>query len=160
LKLDPAAALSALEDECSDILFEGTTEWVRTVAAILPNWSGMSRASLQPLADLVNVPIFAGSIGGRVPDRTAEGQALGSGTLDNGKTEKLVFFFSMESQVFHLAFNESHNANDVGFRLRNPGPYNSLRQAQESFFRTVNPRLRDVQFDIARSLSVIRIVVR
>lgn len=153
VELDLAAALRDLDKQCTQILIDGTTEWVRTVAAIVPNWSGMSRASLKPIADLVGVPLFAGPVSG-APDRVAEGTASGSAKLtlgDNGE-----YSFEWKSTVFHFVYNESHNANLVGFRLRNPGPYQSQKQAAESFFRTVNPRLRQIQGIVGQNIKVIR----
>lgn len=156
LKFDVRAAERALDKQCKDILIEGTREWVRTVAAIVPNWSGMSRASLKPIADLVDVPLFASNVAG-APNRVARGESLGEAKLE---TRNFRYFFFWRSRVFHFVYNESNNANAIGFRLRNPGPYHSMRQAQQSFFRTVNPALRDLQFAIGPHIRVIRKVVR
>lgn len=153
--LDTQALLDSLDKKLKDILVEGTKEWVRTVSAILPNWSGESRASLRPIADLVGIPIFASPVSG-APDRVAKGQSEGSGELI---TQDGVYAFSWQSDVFHLAYNELNNANAVGFHLINPGPYLSQRQAQQSFFATVNPLLRALDFGINENIKVIRKVL-
>lgn len=155
LQLDNAALVAALDQKLKKILIQGTTEWVRTVSAILPNWSGESRASLRPIAELVNVPIFASAVAG-APDRVSKGEAEGSGKLIS---ESGIYAFEWQSRVFHLAYNELNNANEVGFHLRNPGPYFSMRQAQQSFFSTVNPKLRAFDFEVAKHIKVIRKVI-
>jgi len=158
--LDELAARRALGAELKDILFEGTVEWVRTVSAILPNWSGMSRASLQSIGNLVGILIFASPVLG-APDRVAQGRNQGEGRFSTSADERAgQYFFEWRSQVFHLIYNESNDANAVGFHLRNPGPYHSQRQAQQSFFKTVNPRLRDLQFDLGAHIKITRRIVR
>jgi hypothetical protein len=155
LVLDLDGVLKELDRQCTEILIAGTVEWVRTVAAIVPNWSGMSRASLQPIADLVGVPVFASPVTG-APNRVAEGRqsALPQPRLVLGQNGQ--YFFEWHSAVFHFIYNENNNANLVGFHLRNPGPYHSMQQAEQSFFRTVNPRLRQIQLDLGSKIKVIR----
>lgn len=156
LDLNINSALKELDKECKDILLEGAVEWVRTVSAIVPNWSGMSRASLKPIADLVGVPLFVTTVPG-APDRRLLGAARGSAQLN---TTGFKYSFEWRSRVFHFVYNESNNANLVGFKLRNPGPYQSQRQAQQSFFKTVNDRLRDLQFVIGPHIRVTRSIIR
>lgn len=152
----PKQAIGELRNTCKAILRAGTTAWVEEVKEIVPNWSGMSRASLKPIADFVNVPIFPlGPTEAGVPDRVSAGKALGEAKMKNGPTE---FFFEWKSQVFHFVYNESNNANNVGFRLRNPGPYESQRKAAKAFFEVVNPQLRKLGSDInIRAIRRIRI---
>lgn len=155
------ALLKDLDKQSREILLDGTTEWVRTVSAIVPNWSGMSRASLQPIAEKVGVSLFASPVGG-APNRVAEGRAKGEATLhpiDTGGRD-FRYFFQWRSTVFHYVYNEFNNANLVGFHLRNPGPYHSMRQAEQSFFRTVNPRLRAIQFNVGAHIKVVRKQIR
>jgi len=151
------ALLKDIDNQCRDILLAGTTEWVRTVVAIVPNWSGMSRASLRPIADKVGVSLFASPVAS-APNRVAEGEAKGEATLhpiDTGRRD-FRYFFEWRSSVFHFVYNEFNDANLVGFHLRNPGPYHSMRQAEQSFFRTVNPRLRNLQIRLGAHVRVIR----
>lgn len=154
LNLDQSALLDALDKKLTEILVKGTTEWVRTVAAIIPNWSGQSRASLKPIADLVGVPIFTSVVDG-APDRRAEGEAKGFGKLIS---ESGVYTFAWRSDVFYLAINEVVNVNLISnrFHLRNPGPYKSQQQAQQSFFKTVNPLLKGLDYGFSQHVHVIR----
>lgn len=153
--LDLQPLLASLDEKLKEILIEGTKEWVRTVSAILPNWSGESRASLRPIADLVGIPIFASAVQG-APDRVSLGQSEGTGELI---TEGGIYAFAWKSRVFHLAYNELNDANSVGFHLKNPGPYLSQRQAQQSFFATINPLLRSLDFGISENIKVIRKII-
>lgn len=138
------AARRALDKELTEILIEGTRAWVRTVAAIIPNWSGESRASLIKIADKVGVPIFV-TVAKDAPDRRAQGETKGRGDFEI--TGRGVYNFFWESNVFHLAYNEFNDATLVGFHLKNPGPYHSQRQAKEAFFRTVDAKLRALNAD-------------
>jgi hypothetical protein len=148
--LDKAA--KTLHERCTQILKDGTKEWVEEVKSIVPNWSGMSRASLQPIADKVGVPLFPlGPQGPDIPDRVAQGRAMGEAEMKTGPIE---YTFTWRSTVFHFVYNEGNNANNVGFRLRNPGPYESQRRASKAFFDTVIPQLRTLGRDI--SIKTIR----
>lgn len=141
-----------LDAELKAILKDGTKAWVEEVKDIVPNWSGMSRASLAPIADLVNVPLFPlGPTESGVPNRVADGKASGEAKLRYGPRE---YYFEWKSTVFHFIYNESNNANNVGFRLRNPGPYQSQRRAAKAFFEVVIPRLRKVAAGI--DIKIIR----
>jgi len=145
-------AVKELQAKCKAILRSGTEAWVEEVKSIVPNWSGMSRASLAPIAKLVNVPLFPlGPTEAGIPDRVGVGKALGEARMKYGPFE---YSFEWKSQVFHFVYNESHNANLIGFRLRNPGPYQSQRKAAKAFFDVVIPQLRTLGSDI--NIRVIR----
>ena len=154
--------LTDLDNQCRDVLVDGVKEWVRSVAGIVPNWSGMSRASLQPIADKVGISIFASPVRPDVPNRVAEGRASGSATLhpldDNQRDFK--YFFDWKSTVFHYVYNESHNANTAGFNLIHPGPYHSMRQAEIAFFGRVTPQLRKIQIRVGANIRVTRRIIR
>lgn len=153
IALDLDAALRDLDRQCTDILLDGAKEWTRTVVDIVPTWSGMSQASIQPIADLVGVPVFSSPVSG-APDRQAAGRASGSASMTLG--ERGEYSFEWKSTVFHFLYNELNDATEVGFRLKQPGPYQSQRQASAAFFRVVNPRLRQIQFNLDTHVKVIR----
>lgn len=133
-------SLRAVDELLKDILKDGAQEWVRTVSAIIPNWSGMARASIQSIGAVVDQPVQVG-VDANAPDRRAEGARLGSAELIS---ESNVYTFKYRSDVFHLAYNEFNDATRVGFHLRFPGPYHSQRQADEAFQRTIQSRLRSL----------------
>lgn len=152
LEFDLDAQLKKLDKKAKDVLTHSTSEWVRTVASIVPTWSGMSLASLKPMANLVGVPLFVG-VAPTAPDRRAQGEALGEAKLEITKT---TYAFEWRSRVFHFIYNEFNNANLVGFRLKQPGPYHSMRAAEEAFLKTLRERLREFDFDIAQHIKVNR----
>jgi len=43
-----------------------------------------------------------------------------------------VFSFEYSTSLPRLVFNESNNANEVGFNLRNPGPYQFVEASQNA----------------------------
>ncbi len=147
------ALLRDLDKEFTDILVTGTREWVRTVVSIVPSWSGMSRASLKPIADLVGEPVFSSPTSG-APDRQLQGEALGEGKLNLG--EGNIYSFTWKTSVFHFIYNESNNANLVGFHLRNPGPYHSRDAANQAFERAIQSRLRAVEIRFKAHIKIKR----
>lgn len=149
LELDVNGAKKSLDKEFEEILMDAARAWVREVASIVPNWSGMSRASLQPIADLVDYPLFAGPVPG-APNRVSQGRAEGYAEL---RIKGGQFHFYWESSVFHYVFNENNNANNYGFHLRNPGPYHSVRRANKAFFEVLNRRLQNLTFEIGKHIK-------
>jgi hypothetical protein len=159
LKLDLEGLKRDLRHDLTDILINGTQAWVRKVADIVPNWSGMSRASLQPIASLVGVPIFASPVDG-APNRVAAGRELAVPAPRLAIDDRGQYYFEWHTQVFHFIYNEFNNANLVGFHLRNPGPYHSMAQAEREFFLVVNPQLRAIQPNFDANIRVIRVQFR
>lgn len=153
---DLEAAKRALDAECKQILVEGITVWIEEVETIVPNWSGESRASLRAIGNLVGVPVAAYPVRG-APDRVAKGESEGYAKLETGGFK---YLFSWKSDVFHLAYNESNNANAVGFHLINPGPYHSQRIAKAAFDSLTTRRLKSLKFKISTYFKVIREVLR
>ena len=152
IHLEGALALKTLDQELGLILEEGTRAWVRAVVSAVPSWTGESRASIKPIADLVGVPVFI-SVSKTAPaDRTARGAAQGSAKIikSNG-----TFQFQWNSKVVHFAFNEVANANErLGLKLINPGPYQSQLKGLRAFFETVDPKLRAYRWRLSRFLRI------
>lgn len=150
------ALLKDLDKEFTDILVTGTREWVRTVVGIVPSWSGMSRASIKPIADLVGEPVFSSPAAG-APDRQTEGEALGEGKLNLGES-KNIYSFTWRTNVFHFIYNESNNANELDppFHLKKPGPYHSRDAANRAFERAVQSRLRAVEIRFKAHIKIKR----
>jgi len=109
--------------------------WVSTAVAIIPVWSGASRATFEKLASDIsfnfeNTPKSPG-IDARDVGR-AESEGGVSSDRNNG-----VFRFTYATSLEHLIFNENNDANQGGdpnvfFRLINPGPYNFVEQANDA----------------------------
>ncbi len=145
-------AKAKIEQDALEILRDGAQAWVRAIADAVPVWSGMSLASLKPIADLVGISLNTSPVSG-APDRQSKGRALGSATFEDGPTK---FSFSWESNVFHYLFNEFNDARPYGFHLIRPGPYYSVRKAEGAFFKEVNPRLRRLFLSVANAIEVTR----
>lgn len=132
--------VNTLDKEANIILVEGIRAWLDTMTSIVPNWSGMSLASLQSLGDKVGVTVNVFSVPG-VRNRVAEGRSLGTASVSRGPA---VYSFEWKSNVKHFVINEQFDARQWGFRLINPGPYNAISQANDAFTRKIDPLLRDL----------------
>jgi hypothetical protein len=109
--------------------------WVSTAVAIIPVWSGASRATFEKLASAIsfnfdNTPKTPGI------DARDEGRAESEGGVFSDRARG-VFSFRYSTSLEHLIFNESNDANQGGdpnvfFRLINPGPYNFVDQANDA----------------------------
>lgn len=154
--LDLKAAQHALDEEYKSILIEGVREWVMTVESIVPNWSGESRASLRALAEQVGIFVSASPVAG-APNRVAKGEAEGEAKIT---TDHYEYYFYWKSSVFHLIYNESNNANAVGFHLIQPGPYHSMAAAQSAFEKITNQRTRALKFKPSTYIKILRRIIR
>lgn len=157
LSLPVSAMITDLDKRFRKLNREGVKAWVGTAAAIIPNWSGMSRATLKELAGRVGVQVAAfpapGPSGRIPPNRVSDGEAQSQ----SGLIEKLGNYgYFYRSNVFHLAVNENVDATKFGFRLVRPGPYNFRQQADLAYLDTVNQGLRNFDPQILKFLKVRR----
>ncbi len=155
LKLSPAI-VSSVRSRFKKINRDGVKAWVETAAAVIPQWSGMSRATLKKLGDRVGVPVAAfpvpGPSGRQPPNRVAEGEAQSEGKLIE-KSDIYGFFY--RTSVFHLAVNENNDANERwGFRLTNPGPYNFRLKADLAYFKEIRSQLSKFDPNLKKFISV------
>lgn len=153
---DLEAAKRALDGEYQRILIEGVKEWVYTVESIIPNWSGESRASLRALASQVDIEIIAFPVAG-APNRVAKGESEGEAKL---KTDNFEYSFYWKSSVFHLIYNESNDANAVGFHLIQPGPYHSMAAAAAVFNKYVKERTKALKWSPSTYIKILRQIIR
>lgn len=157
IRLDKALALKTLDQELGEILVEGTRAWVRTVISVVPSWTGESRGSIQPIADLVGVPVFIKVAPSAPGNRVSRGRAKGTARMIKSKG---VFQFQWNSRVLHFAFNEVANANLYGLNLINPGPYESQKKGKEAFFKAVTPMLKSYRWRLYRFFKIKTLKVR
>jgi hypothetical protein len=153
---DLKAAQRGLDEAMKEILIEGIQEWVNTVAMIVPNWSGESRASLRALAGQVGVVVPAFPVAG-APNRVSKGESEGEAKIT---TDNFQYSFSWKSSVFHFIYNESNNANAVGFHLIQPGPYHSMEAANEAFQRLTKQRLNSLKWKPSTYFKILRRIIR
>lgn len=109
--------------------------WVSTAVALIPTWSGASRATFEKLANSISFN-FENSPTSSAPDRRGDGESQSQGGLDSDRA-KGVFSFHYGTSLEHLIFNEENDANQGGdpkvfFRLLQPGPYNFVAQANDA----------------------------
>lgn len=153
VKLDLKAATKALDQQFTNILKEAVAEWLRTILAIVPVWSGASHYAFKELADAVDVPVTAFPVTRidsqgrtrRAPDRRRLGLESSSSTLT---TTAPIYSFEHVTNLFHYLYNEENDATVHGFHLIRPGPYRSRAKARVAFDSTIKPRLRAFKFDV------------
>jgi hypothetical protein len=112
---------------------EGARVWLTTVLAIVPTWSGASRATFEALAQAVGFTVTYGPITA-FKDRRALGQGAGHGGLE--KTPGGYSFY-YRTDLRYLIFNEA-NVATVGVAgvfkgLINPTPYKFFEAGERAF---------------------------
>lgn len=157
IKISPVL-INNLNSRWKKINRDGVKAWVETAAAIIPQWSGMSRATLKKLGDRVGVPVAAfpvpGPSGKQPPNRVSEGEQQSSGKL----IEKLgTYGFIYRTNVFHLAVNENVDARQFGFRLITPGPYRFRLQADLAYIKEIKRQLSTFNPQLRKFITVKRI---
>ena len=157
LKLSPAI-ISSVRSRFKKINRDGVKAWVETAAAVIPQWSGMSRATLKKLGDRVGVPVAAfpvpGPSGRQPPNRVAEGEAQSEGRLIE-KSD--IYGFVYKTNVFHLAVNENVDARKFGFKLVTPGPYNFRLKADLAYFKEIRSQLSKFDPNLKKFITVKKI---
>jgi len=122
-----------LANHMESVIKQAARTWLR-VASVIPVWSGESKATFRPLADLVQFPLII------TPARHAlrrPGISNDVGEL-NADVRRGLYDFQYATDLAHLIYNEFHNANidpdpTLFSRLRNPGPYHFQRRALSAF---------------------------
>lgn len=136
--------LNSYRSELQQILLEAIShaafEWLNATLAVIPTWSGASRATFLHLAREINYTLPIQPKQG-VQSRFSLGfnQSDGSIGLDDFGTKA---FFKYETSLEHLIYNEYNDANaspDPGLfaQLLQPGPYNFQELGKDAFFRAV-----------------------
>jgi hypothetical protein len=85
-------------------LEESARIWLTAVTGRVPLWSGMARASLLELAQLVNGRIILSPL--KAPSRVPQGSVLGSATFNNSGPD---YFFEITTKVSHYVEQEFQN---------------------------------------------------
>jgi len=102
---------------------QAAREFIRATFPLVPVWSGMARASLLPLANILHVYMPISPVID-VPNRVLEGVALA--ITDYFQKTKFGYIFKVGTNVKHYNINEQMNVNPFGFHLKHPGPWNSF----------------------------------
>jgi len=134
-----------IDQYVKETIEEAARAWVKAALEIIPTWSGASRATLQQLAQAVNVPVPI-SPKSTAPNRIGLGRLYSSGGIRNPK--RAVWDFYYESTLQYLIANETKNVKPRTEGLRGslitPTPY-KFRQAGDAAAKAViDRRLNDL----------------
>lgn len=126
-----------LGDYLIDALHEGAKAWLQAIAGRggrVPLWSGMARASLLELSELINGRIVVTPL--RAPSRVSQGRPLGTAIQKISESKSKVSI-DIETNVPHYSLQEYQN---VGISPR--APWQSLLAGKLAFqTATANAKL-------------------
>lgn len=120
------AARAAIEADIRERVTRAAFEYIQTALSIIPVYAGASQGTFTALADAINSPLI---INPEVSSEIGLGVDASTGGVD---LTGPVFSFEYSTSLPRLVFNESNNANEVGFNLRNPGPYQFVEASQNA----------------------------
>jgi hypothetical protein len=131
-----------LDDYLRKELKRAGTVWLNaTVLLAIPVWSGASHGTFLKLARELNFPLAISNVtenGKRRGGGVRYGFNKSKGEVSLGK-KRGQYTFKYETDLFHLVFNESQNANQnpaagrLFSKLIEPGPYNFQKIGQAAF---------------------------
>ena len=122
-----------LAETLSHHINQAGIRWLNATAVQkIPVWSGASRATFLHLAQELNFPLDIQIAGTAKTPRISLGLAKSSGELDDNGRDGIVSM-RYETNLDHLVFNESNNANAHGHHLKTPGPYHFQRAGEQAF---------------------------
>ncbi len=101
-----------LQDYLVEILHEGAKEWLKAVAGRggrVPLWSGMARASLLEISELIDGTVVLSPL--KAPSRVPQGRSLGKATQ---KISKSKVDITIETSVPHYTLQEYQRAKQGG----------------------------------------------
>lgn len=143
-KLNVSKYREALHRTLAEALAQAALVWIETTAeAVIPVWSGASRATFLALADKIGCVVTISPV---VEERIDLGVLNSSATLVMNQSAGR-YSFSYVSTLPHLYINENYDARVWGFHLINPGPYHfqakGQRALREHLSTVVYPGLAD-----------------
>lgn len=128
VKLDLSQYQQQLEDYLVEILHRGTKAWLQAVAGRggrVPLWSGMARASLLELSQLIDGTIVLSPL--KAPSRISQGRSLGTAVQEISKSNVQI---TIETAVPHYTLQESQRAKQGGSPT---APWRSLIAGKVAF---------------------------
>jgi len=124
----------AIDRKVRESTKRGAHVWLDTVLAIVPTWSGASRATFEALAQAVGYTVSYGPIRS-FQDRRGLGQGTGFGGLV--KTGPASYAFTYRTDLRYLIFNEANEARrgvaGVFKGLITPTPYKFFEKGEAAF---------------------------
>ena len=137
IKLDLSQYQQQLQNYLVEILHKGTKAWLKAVAGRggrVPLWSGMARASLLEVSELVDGTIVLSPL--KAPSRVPHGRSLGKATQ---KISESSVEITIETSVPHYTLQEYQRAKQGGSPR---APWHSLLAGMIAFqFATKDAQL-------------------
>ena len=130
-RLNIARYKDLLHTQLSELLAQAGMQWIAATAEKIPEWSGASKGTFNPLASHVGYVLTIGQADG-APNRVGLGEALSGATFETDR-DKGLYSFSYTTTLAHLIVNEYHDARQWGFHLKQPGPYHFQEAGQQAF---------------------------
>lgn len=123
VEIDVAGLERQIDNVLTIAVKQGANIWLTAVTGRVPLWSGMARASLLALSELINGRVVLSPLKGK--SRIPQGRALGTAKL---VTQRPAYFFEVETQVTHYQIQDVTN---VG---KSPtAPWKSFEAGQRAF---------------------------
>ena len=142
IKLDLLLYQQQLQDYLVEILHEGAKAWLMAVAGRggrVPLWSGMARASLLELSELIDGTVVLSPL--KAPSRVPQGRFLGTATQEISKSNVQI---TIETSVPHYTLQEYQRAKQGGSPR---APWQSLIAGAVAFqLATKNAKLPKPKF--------------
>lgn len=143
--LEKSKFTKTLDEACATQVRQAARAFLRAALTKIPLYTGMSQASLVPLARFLNVSLhpkiteLAASHGHK--DRTAEGERLGKSAFKFKNTKQL-HTFEFNIPDFYFRVNEFEKA-PASFKLTNETPWRSFDEGLAAFNSYLNANLRE-----------------
>lgn len=126
----------ALANSVRELIRDAAREFVHTVTAIVPVWSGQAQATLVPLATAVGYSLIITpdpKAVAKVGSRVGQGISLGDFHLPSVMATR-EFNFSFNTGLFYFNLNDTREMNEImQNKLRNETPWHSMQAGMHSF---------------------------
>jgi hypothetical protein len=160
IRFDNQAYNQALRDRMKIQVRRAVSDWLKAVIEFVPVSTGMARASLKPLGDILDVDVFDAQTIGNDPIRKASptrnlelGEAVGEYQA-HFQGNQYSYIFSFEILIPHWQYNEfgflseEHKAANVHIRYGYVAPqvfppWQSLEHGKEAFQSYMRDRLKE-----------------
>lgn len=153
LELFPRSGTKAIDQYVQGLIEDSAKVWLDAALAIVPAWSGASRATFEALASAIqyNVEI---DVKDTAPDRIALGRLFSAGGIQKVGTGHWEFYY--QTRLEYLIANETKNvkAGEYGLRGKTivPTPYNF----REAGAKAVEEYIRNVESEAVANLIRLR----
>lgn len=139
-RIDISAYQRQLEENMLEMLHASANAWLQAVVGRIPLWSGMARASLLELRELVGGQIIFSPL--KAKSRIPQGQALGTAIQEFENNRATI---TITTDVPHYNLQEYQSG-------RSPtAPWRSLQAGANAFwataksFRPIKPKLKPIK---------------